>query len=125
MSALSKAIRGCALGPLRETGTETAERDHSFPAGFPGFEGHFPGFPILPGVAQIQAALCLAEDWRGAPLRLAAVESAKFLLQIRPEEPVTVLVREKRRGDRLSLDARLLRDGEVAASFTLAVEGSP
>lgn len=120
-SRLREAIRKSALGAVREGG-DAAERDHSFPGDFPGFDGHFPGFPILPGVAQIQAALVLAEEWRGVPLRLAAVESAKFLLQIRPGETVTVQVREKRRGDRLFLDARLMRDGELAASFTLTLE---
>jgi 3-hydroxyacyl-[acyl-carrier-protein] dehydratase len=125
MSQLSEAIRASALSPFRGAGTDTVERDHLFGPDFPGFEGHFPGFPILPGVAQIQAAFCLAEDCRGTALRLAGVESAKFLIQIRPEERVTVQIREKRRGDRLLLDARLTREGELAASFTLSVEEEP
>ena len=119
MSSLTRAIRAGAVGEIRETGPGTVERSYRFPAEFPGFAGHFPGYPIVPAIVQLQAALCLAEDWLGAPLRLAAVENAKFLLQLRPQEEIMVECRERRRDGRLTCEARLRRGEEVAASFVL------
>ncbi len=97
------------------------QRSYRFGAEFPGFAGHFPGYPIVPAIVQLQAALCLAEDWKGVPLRLATVENAKFFLQLRPGQEIVVECRESRRDGRPACEVRLRSGEELAASFILVL----
>ena len=86
---------------------------------FTGFQGHFPGHPVLPAFVQLlmgQCALCVrsARNWR-----LRRVERSKFLRTILPDQPVTVCWQEQPRNDRLRCSFTLLAGGEKAAVFTL------
>lgn len=94
----------------------------------PHFNGHFPGFPVMPGVliveAMAQAAgilvAKLAPHTRGRIMFLASVEDAKFRKPVVP-------------GDQMRLEMKLLRlkhtvakmqgvatvDGQVVAEATL------
>lgn len=121
MSRLTQAIRNAATQEIRQTGDGLLSATFSFPADFPGFAGHFPGAPILPAVAQVQTAFCLVETGWGRPLRLTGVENAKFHLQLRPNQEITVELREKPHSGQRACEARLLRDGELASVFTLVL----
>ena len=94
----------------------------------PHFNGHFPGFPVMPGVliieamAQVSGILVgkMAPHTRGRIMYLAAVENAKFRKPVVP-------------GDQLRIEMKMLRlkhavakiqgvasvDGQVAAEATL------
>lgn len=94
----------------------------------PHFAGHFPGYPVMPGVMIIEAMAQVAgilvakraPETRGRIMFLASVEEAKFR---RPVVP----------GDQLRIEMKLLRlkatiakmqgiatvDGQVAAEATL------
>ena len=94
----------------------------------PYFTGHFPGFPVMPGVliieamAQVAGVLVakLAPHTRGRVMFLASVEEAKFRKPVLP-------------GDQLRLEMKMLRlkttiakmqgratvDGQIAAEATL------
>ncbi|MBV9678891.1 MAG: 3-hydroxyacyl-ACP dehydratase FabZ [Acidobacteriaceae bacterium] len=94
----------------------------------PQFTGHFPGFPVMPGVliveamAQVAGILVakLAPHTRGRLMFLASVEDAKFRKPVVP-------------GDQLRLEMKLLRlktsiakmqgvatvDGQIVAEATL------
>jgi len=81
------------------------------------FDGHFPGAPVLPGVAQLGLVLQAVRARRGERTRLARVEHLRLRLPVGP-------------GDRLELelagddrvDFVLARAGRRVAYGTLHVE---
>ena len=75
------------------------------------FDGHFPGMPMLPAVAQIDWAITLARDGFSLPARVRALRSLKFLRIVQP--PV-----------QLTLELSLRRDG-CSVDFVYAHGGSP
>lgn len=61
------------------------------PADHPCLPGHFPGQPLVPGVVLLDAAFALVESGLGEPARVVdGVISAKFLVPVRPDQPVDV-----------------------------------
>lgn len=67
---------------------ESVEGTFCFSENFSGFEGHFPGQPVLPGICLVQAVLVLAEFLCAAPPVLQEVVSAKFFSVVTPDCPV-------------------------------------
>lgn len=63
-----------------------------FPAGYPGFAGHFPGKPILPAIVQLAAVRYLAECAVGRRLTPRRYVKIKFKGVIVPGEQVSVSV---------------------------------
>lgn len=62
------------------------------PADSPWFDGHFPGEPVLPGIAQlgmVHDLLCRAFDQQ---LPVARVSRVRFRQMIRPEQQLTLTV---------------------------------
>lgn len=94
----------------------------------PWFQGHFPNYPLMPGVLIIEAlaqtagiALAIQEEYKGLLGVFAGVEQMKFKKQVRP-------------GDSLILEAEILSvkmnvvkadvkatvDGKIAAMGTIS-----
>lgn len=73
-------------------GDEAAEAQVRVPADSPWFDGHFPGMPLLPGVAQLaMVESVISQAWE--PKRKAArFTRVRFKLKIDPGTPVTVKI---------------------------------
>lgn len=119
MNVLLRAIVASAVGPCAVDDAGAVSRAFRFAPGFPGFDGHFPGAPILPAVVQIQVVVSLASAAAGRQLRLAAVESAKFLSPVLPGETVVASFRRCESGGAALCDATVTSDGRTASSFLL------
>lgn len=52
------------------------------------FSGHFPGFPILPGVVQIDWAIHYGRDLLGIHGEFAGMENIKFSAIMQPDDHV-------------------------------------
>ena len=100
MSRMSREIAQ-HMSVLCEPGENQLVATFLFPTDFIGFQGHFPGKPILPGVCEIQAVLAMLSSWRSKNIRLGAVRLAKFLAPIGVDEEIEVtceVTREDFRG---------------------------
>jgi uncharacterized membrane protein/3-hydroxymyristoyl/3-hydroxydecanoyl-(acyl carrier protein) dehydratase len=58
--------------------------EFSIPDSNPYFDGHFPGFPILPAVAQMELVLRFASRYLGTGVALSEIRRIKFTNLIRP-----------------------------------------
>jgi 3-hydroxymyristoyl/3-hydroxydecanoyl-(acyl carrier protein) dehydratase len=60
----------------------------------PGFEGHFPGDPLLPGVVQIGFVVdALASRFGATPL-ISAIPALRFRRVVRPGDELEILLSE-------------------------------
>ncbi len=94
----------------------------------PFFQGHFPDYPVLPGVLQIEMiaqaggvmVMSQHENLPGFNTLLTSVDSAKFRRQVRPGDQLlieTTLL--KRRGNMAKVSGVVTVDGEIATEATL------
>lgn len=122
MSDLYTAVAACAGA------TETNEHgafcgEFTFPEGFIGFAGHFPGMPVLPGIVQIMAVLHTCASC-GLPVRITDIKSCKFVHPVLPEQTMCVTATLSDNGQRKTLQA-LTRLGEaVCAEMVIFTEST-
>jgi 3-hydroxyacyl-[acyl-carrier-protein] dehydratase len=93
MSRIRQALIKAATGPAVSNPDGALTRTFVFPSDFPGFDGHFPGYPILPAVVQIEAGILLAEELGAKVSSFSSVERAKFQREINPDKAVQVQCR--------------------------------
>jgi 3-hydroxymyristoyl/3-hydroxydecanoyl-(acyl carrier protein) dehydratase len=67
------------------------------------FEGHFPGQPILPGVALLHLAAGAIAQARGKPIALRGIPHARLRQLVAPGDCLSLSVREEQ-GDRLRVE---------------------
>jgi acyl dehydratase len=60
------------------------------PESSPLFTGHFPGHPILPGIAHLALVTRALSDWQGREVALAGVRSLKLRRPVGPGETLAV-----------------------------------
>lgn len=98
----------------------------------PFFQGHFPDFPIMPGVLQIEAmaqAACLAYVRPGDPemnFFIASVSEARFRRPVLPGDTLMLHAEIiKDRGQMLMVDAQAKVDGQVVAEAQILAKVAP
>lgn len=92
------------------------------PVGCTFFDGHFPGEPILPGVAQLWIVARVWEAATGRRARLAAVRRMKFTSRIGPGAVVEVRVAPVAPGGRCAFSLKDARNDFSSGELTLASE---
>lgn len=85
---------------------ERSELEILVEAGNPWFEGHFPQFPILPGVVQIGWAEHFAQTLYGFATGVSVVEQVKFKRPILPGTRLTLVLRPDMRAHKLRYEYR-------------------
>jgi 3-hydroxymyristoyl/3-hydroxydecanoyl-(acyl carrier protein) dehydratase len=72
-----------------EIDPEALTASWTIPESLPYLQGHFPGLPMLPGIATIDATVEAIRRVRGMPtLRLRKIENAKFKQPIFPGQKI-------------------------------------
>lgn len=123
MNEIQQGIAAAGLGAASVDADGTLRARYLFGEGFAGFAGHFPGFPILPAIVEILTVVWLVGEGSGRRQRLVAVEEAKFLTPVRPDQELLVRCRPRQVRGRLLHEATLTV-GEVTAA-TLLLEIAP
>ena len=85
------------------------------------FSGHFPGEPILPGVAQLGMAFDAIQKFDNQKLKISSVSRVRFKQVVRPMDQIKIVVspRKERPG---SYYFRLAVEKELTCSGVMAVE---
>jgi acyl carrier protein len=100
-------------------GTELTA-DIRIPSESPWFGGHFPGNPVLPGIAQIGMVFDLIRQHADHPIRLVEVGRVRFKQMILPDDRLRVTASPKRDHNGVYL-FRIFKAEELAASGVIAV----
>ena len=61
---------------------------------FPAFEGHFPGMPLLPAIAQIEIALFCIRDILNKNVSILEIKKSKFIKPVLADSEISVLISE-------------------------------
>ena len=112
---------GNSLTELRLT-VEGASARLRFARDLPVFQGHFPSFPIVPGIYLIEAARLLGEHSFGESLVIRSIEVARFSAAIRPEDWVEASAVLDERIDPITCDARFRCRGIDAARIRMRLQ---
>ena len=87
----------------------------------PWFRGHFPGEPILPGVAQIGMVIDAIRQARNQDLKVSSVRRVRFKQIIRPDNQLKVMATPLKQNDG-SYSFRILVKDETVCSGVVTVE---
>ena len=116
-SPIAAAVAACILacGPKGDGWQATLQ----FGPDFIGFDGHFPGQPIVPGVCLIEAVARVCARRAGRPVRIAAVENVKFFRPVGPAQPVELQAAFRQRNGLEEVRAALSSAGSPVAEIVL------
>jgi len=91
----------------------------------PWFDGHFPGRPLLPGIALIDMAFEVVREREarlGKRIRLKAVRRVRFKKPGLPDEPLNIQVKREQKENAVSYSFTILLGGEVGCTGIFYVE---
>jgi 3-hydroxymyristoyl/3-hydroxydecanoyl-(acyl carrier protein) dehydratase len=114
MTSLATETRECIVTPRREIEPGAWLSVFQFQHDFPGFAGHFPGSPVLPGIVQMLAAIHTAGEYT-----LYKIKNCKFFLPVRPDEELFVRVRLAHGGEEVIAQAELSVNKGTCSTMTL------
>jgi 3-hydroxymyristoyl/3-hydroxydecanoyl-(acyl carrier protein) dehydratase len=97
------------------------------PADSAWYDGHFPGNPILPGialVALVEEAILRVERERGRAVEMTGIRRVRFRLPVKPDDAIRLeAARESRRGTP-SYAFNVFLEEELACSGILTIGAS-
>jgi len=92
------------------------------------FQGHYPEFPLVPGVLLCEAAMqagavLLSKHPKGEGVPVAGrMNDVKFKRMVRPSDTITIeTTLDERMGDAFFLSAKVTCDGKLAVTLAFAV----
>lgn len=124
MNNIKDNIKACSVTPVQKT-EQGWEKTYIFSNSFPGFEGHFPGNPILPAIIQLMIARESIAEQTGLNLLVIGVTMAKFQKIVTPGVSVTVRWTYREQEDSCIYKCILLSEGAQVSSFNLTMKAQP
>ena len=109
------------LKEINQSEDNEISADIRVPSDSPWFDGHFPGEPILPGVAQIGIVFDAIRKAQNQELNVSSVRRVRFKRIIRPDDQLKIIaVPLKHETDSYSF--RILVQDETVCSGVMTVE---
>jgi 3-hydroxyacyl-[acyl-carrier-protein] dehydratase len=105
------SIAAAHIGGPQSNADGASVLEFRFGADDPLFAGHFPTYPVLPGVFQLEMARVAAELVLQHPVALREVAKAKFLVPIGPGETVRLELKLSGPANALQAHARFIVSG--------------
>ena len=92
------------------------------------FSGHFPGEPILPGIAILSMVMDVVrhhEAEKGRKIRIAGVRRVRFKLPVRPDELLKISLSSYQQEEGLSYHFAVELNGKTVCTGIAAAEPLP
>ncbi|MFW6414723.1 MAG: hypothetical protein ACOCZ2_00270 [Thermodesulfobacteriota bacterium] len=102
MSLISREIMA-SMTDFQEESPERASAWFVFSSDFTGFNGHFPGRKILPGICMLQAVLETMKKWQNREVKLQEIVQAKFFSPVGNDEQVVLTCNKQEKEGRQNL----------------------
>jgi len=87
----------------------------------PWFSGHFPGAPILPGIAQLALVMDSLQEAFKTNLRIAGLTRVRFKQIIKPGDPLKISVTNNK-GNAKNYSFKIMVKDEIACAGTVIVK---
>jgi len=107
------------LGDIREKKTGEIEASCFVPTDSSWFEGHFPGEPILPGIAlvhTVQQAILRNAQKKNEQVKLDELRRIRFVQPVRPGETLKLNIVREDAGDEIVCSFKILKDENIVSS---------
>ncbi|MBW2178650.1 MAG: hypothetical protein JRH03_17230 [Deltaproteobacteria bacterium] len=85
------------------------------PPSSPWFDGHFPGEPVLPGLAQLGMVFDVIKKVAGGNLKIASVSRVRFKRIVRPDDLLKVIAAPLKRDVKAYTFQILIQDEQVSS----------
>jgi 3-hydroxymyristoyl/3-hydroxydecanoyl-(acyl carrier protein) dehydratase len=109
------------LRDLKRSDSKELCADIQVPPDSPWFSGHFPGEPVLPGIAQLGMVLDAINRSSNRNMRVSSVSRVRFKQIIRPNDELRIIATpQKDHGE--SYVFRIKVRGELVCSGVMTVE---
>ncbi|OHD72196.1 MAG: hypothetical protein A2W19_14910 [Spirochaetes bacterium RBG_16_49_21] len=111
-----------SLKNLRVTETPEISAEATIKPDSSWFDGHFPGFPILPGIAQlgiVSDLIRMAAANKGKTISISQIWKVRFRQFIRPNDTVSVVTSPDKH-DPNTYRFKLLVKGQIACNGVMA-----
>lgn len=105
----------------REINGDAAQLQLQVSAGLPWFSGHFPGQPILPGVAQLDWVMHYGTRLLAAGWQFSAVENIKFQQPVQPGETLWLRLEWLAAKGQLTFSYRRATDDSAVSSGKISL----
>jgi 3-hydroxymyristoyl/3-hydroxydecanoyl-(acyl carrier protein) dehydratase len=116
-SAGSAGFTGLGAETVIEKTENSVSLEFSVPEDCPYFDGHFPGYPILPAVAQIEMVVRFASRYLGTGIAVSQIRKVKFVNLIKPF--TSILLKLEKNNDALTFNLSSPDGGTVYSMGTI------
>ena len=109
------------LNTIEKPDSERIVAEIQAPPDSPWFSGHFPGQPILPGIAQLGMVFDVIRRFGDPDMKITHISRVRFKSMIRPDDHLHVVVTPQK-GQSGSYAFRIMIGTELACSGLMKVE---